>query len=131
MQRTQLNPRMKELRNFYPGNTDDGTHRRRHPVQAIEEDGDAGIVHFGTEVISDQDKALSALLGASPGASVSTNIILEIVQDCFGDLLKTDSGPTDEGDDSVLRRKSHRPRKRRPPSRSQRKAKVVAVDLTP
>ena len=62
-------------------------------MQAIKkEDGDAGIVHFGTEVISDQDKTLSALLGASPGASVSTNIILEIVQDCFGNMLKTDSG---------------------------------------
>ena len=49
-------------------------------------------MHFGTEVLSDQDKTLAALLGASPGASVSTNIILEIVQDCFSDLLKTDAG---------------------------------------
>ena len=62
-------------------------------MQAVKkEDGDAGIVHFGTEVLSDKDKTLAALLGASPGASVSTNIILEIVQDCFGDLLKTDAG---------------------------------------
>ena len=64
-----MNTRMKELRNFYPdANTDDwelidaGIR-----VQAIKkEDGDAGIVHFGTEVISDQDKTLSALLGAHP-----------------------------------------------------------------
>ena len=46
-------------------------------VQAIKkEDGDAGIVHFGTEVLSSSDKSISALLGASPGASVSVNIIL-------------------------------------------------------
>ena len=90
-----MNTRMKELRNFYPdARTEDwelidaGIR-----VQAVKkEDGDAGIVHFGTEVLSDKDKTLAALLGASPGASVSTNIILEIVQDCFSDLLKTDEG---------------------------------------
>tara|TARA_Y100000588_G_scaffold351456_1_gene403271 strand:+ start:4023 stop:5576 length:1554 start_codon:yes stop_codon:yes gene_type:complete len=90
-----MNTRMKELRNFYPdARTEDwelidaGIR-----VQAIKkEDGDAGIVHFGTEVLSDEDKTLAALLGASPGASVSTNIILEIVQDCFSDFLKTDEG---------------------------------------
>ncbi|MGB0768045.1 MAG: malate:quinone oxidoreductase, partial [Phycisphaeraceae bacterium] len=34
----------------------------------------------------------SALLGASPGASVSTNIILEVVQKCFADVLATPEG---------------------------------------
>ena len=90
-----MNTRMKELRNFYPDARpedwdliDAGIR-----VQAIKkEDGDAGIVHFGTEVLSRPRQNLAALLGASPGASVSTNIILEIVQDCFSDLLKTDAG---------------------------------------
>ncbi len=31
-------------------------------------------------------------MGASPGASVSVNIILEIVEECFGYLLKTEEG---------------------------------------
>jgi len=90
-----MNTRMKELRNFYPAATpedweliDAGIR-----VQAIKkEDGDAGIVHFGTEVLADQDKTICALLGASPGASVSVNIILEIVEECFGYLLKTEEG---------------------------------------
>jgi len=90
-----MTTRMKELQNFFPDAKaedweliDAGIR-----VQAIKkEDGDAGIVHFGTEVLSDQDKTLSALLGASPGASVSVNIILEVVQDCFGHLLKTEAG---------------------------------------
>jgi malate dehydrogenase (quinone) len=90
-----MTTRMRELQNFFPDAKaedweliDAGIR-----VQAIKkEDGDAGIVHFGTEVLSDQDKTLSALLGASPGASVSVNIILEIVQDCFRYLLKTEAG---------------------------------------
>lgn len=90
-----MKTRMQELRNFYPdARTEDwklidaGIR-----VQAIKkEDGDAGIVHFGTEVVTDQAGSLSALLGASPGASVSTNIILEVVQKCFADTLATEAG---------------------------------------
>ena len=43
-------------------------------------------------MITDKDKSLSALLGASPGASVSTNIILEVVQKCFAETLATEAG---------------------------------------
>jgi malate dehydrogenase (quinone) len=32
------------------------------------------------------------LLGASPGASVSTNIILEIIQKCFSETLASTEG---------------------------------------
>ncbi len=88
-----MNTRMKELRNFYPGANvrdwklvDAGIR-----VQAIKkEDGDAGIVHFGTEVMTTKDKSLSALLGASPGASVCVNIVLEVARKCFSDLFKNE-----------------------------------------
>ena len=83
--------RMGELRNFYPdAQTEDwklidaGIR-----VQAIKkEDGDAGIVHFGTEVVNAADGSICALLGASPGASVSTNIALGILRKCFPEMLK-------------------------------------------
>ena len=85
-----METRLGELRNFYPGakkedwNLIDAGIR----VQAIKkEDGDAGIVHFGTEVLTSEDRSISALLGASPGASVSTNIILQIVKKCFSETL--------------------------------------------
>jgi len=82
---------MGELRKFYPDAKvedwkliDAGIR-----VQAIKkEDGDAGIVHFGTEMVTDADCSISALLGASPGASVSTNIIVEIVETCFAKQLE-------------------------------------------
>ncbi|WOO39826.1 malate dehydrogenase (quinone) [Rubellicoccus peritrichatus] len=90
-----MNDRMKELHNFYPdAKTDDwklidaGIR-----VQAIKkEDGDAGIVHFGTEVVTDADRSISALLGASPGASVSVNIVLEVILKCFSHLLASQDG---------------------------------------
>ena len=90
-----MTTRMKELRNFYPEAKDDDWELidAGIRVQAIKkEDGDAGIVHFGTEVLSSADKSISALLGASPGASVSVNIILEIVRENFGHLLQTKEG---------------------------------------
>ena len=62
-------------------------------VQAIKEsDGKAGIVHYGTEVISNPEKTISALLGASPGASVSVNIVFEVIKSCFPHLLSTPEG---------------------------------------
>lgn len=90
-----MNTRMGELKHFFPAaKTEDwklidaGIR-----VQAIKkEDGDAGIVHFGTEVVTNQARTISALLGASPGASVSTNIILDVVKRCFADHLATDAG---------------------------------------
>jgi malate dehydrogenase (quinone) len=90
-----METRLGELRNFYSDAKkedwkliDAGIR-----VQAIKkQDGDAGIVHFGTEVVTSSDHSLSALLGASPGASVSTNIILEIIQKCFATTLRSDEG---------------------------------------
>ncbi|MEM6393643.1 MAG: malate dehydrogenase (quinone) [Planctomycetota bacterium] len=90
-----MSTRMGELKHFFPDAKaedwkliDAGIR-----VQAIKkEDGDAGIVHFGTEVVTNASRTISALLGASPGASVSTNIILEIVRKCFADHLATADG---------------------------------------
>ena len=90
-----METRLGELRNFYPDAKaedwkliDAGIR-----VQAIKkEDGDAGIVHFGTEMVTSADRTITALLGASPGASVSTNVIVQIVQHCFSEELKTEQG---------------------------------------
>lgn len=85
-----METRLGELRNFFPDAKEEDWQLidAGIRVQAIKkEDGDAGIVHFGTEVLTSSDKSLSALLGASPGASVSTNIILEVIRKCFADRL--------------------------------------------
>lgn len=90
-----MNDRMKVLHVFYPAAKkedwkliDAGIR-----VQAIKKtDGQAGIVHYGTEVITNQDRTISALLGASPGASVSVHIVLEVVKLCFPQLLDSPAG---------------------------------------
>jgi malate dehydrogenase (quinone) len=62
-------------------------------VQAIKKtDGEAGIVHYGTEVITNSRRTISALLGASPGASVCVNIVLEVLRNCFPHLVETAAG---------------------------------------
>ncbi len=90
-----MDDRMEVLRIFYPAAQacdwrliDAGIR-----VQAIKKtDGKAGIVHYGTEVITDADRTISALLGASPGASVSVHIVLDVVKSCFPHLLSTPAG---------------------------------------
>lgn len=89
-----MKTRMGELQKFYPDAKEDDWNLidAGIRVQAIKkEDGDAGIVHFGTEIVTDAARSLSALLGASPGASVSTNIIVELVKKCFSDKLADDA----------------------------------------
>lgn len=62
-------------------------------VQAIKEtDGKAGIVHYGTEVLTNADRSISALLGASPGASVSVHIVFEVIKTCFPQLVNSPEG---------------------------------------
>jgi malate dehydrogenase (quinone) len=90
-----MNTRMGELRKFYPDAKDEDWQliEAGIRVQVIKkEDGNAGIVHFGTQVVTDDRKTISALLGASPGASVSTDIMLDVVKQCFADRLSTDEG---------------------------------------
>ena len=89
-----MKTRMGELQKFFPDakESDWKLIDAGIRVQAIKkEDGDAGIVHFGTEVVTDSDRSLSALLGASPGASVSTNIIVEIINKCFPHKLEDEA----------------------------------------
>lgn len=62
-------------------------------VQAIKKtDGEAGIVHYGTEVVTNEDRSISALLGASPGASVCVHIVVEVIEKCFPQLVQSEAG---------------------------------------
>lgn len=55
-------------------------------VQVIKKDKDkGGILQFGTEIVSNQDGSISALLGASPGASTSVSVMVQIIKKCFSD----------------------------------------------
>ncbi|MES2774496.1 MAG: malate:quinone oxidoreductase [Bacteroidota bacterium] len=62
-------------------------------VQVIKKDEEhgGGVLEFGTEVVTAADGSLAALLGASPGASTSVSIMLNLIQKCFSDNMKTDA----------------------------------------
>lgn len=60
-------------------------------VQIIKKDKEeGGVLKFGTEIVSSADKSLAALLGASPGASTSVSIMLDVLKICFPDQLASD-----------------------------------------
>jgi malate dehydrogenase (quinone) len=42
-----------------------------------------GVLQFGTEVVSSADGSIVAVLGASPGASVSVAMMLDVIERCF------------------------------------------------
>jgi malate dehydrogenase (quinone) len=43
----------------------------------------SGTLQFGTEVVSSADGSIAGLLGASPGASTSVHIMLEVLEKSF------------------------------------------------
>jgi malate dehydrogenase (quinone) len=59
-------------------------------VQIIKKDPvRGGVLQFGTEVVSSSDGSIAALLGASPGASTSVSIMLQLMERCFKNELGT------------------------------------------
>ena len=81
---------MDVLRDFFPDAKDDEwdlvTAGQR--VQIIKKDPEkGGKLQFGTEVVAAEDGSLSALLGASPGASTAVSIIIEVLEKCFAEEM--------------------------------------------
>ena len=78
--------RMAELRKYYPeAKAEDWkliTAGQR--VQIIKKDPEeGGKLQFGTEVVVSDDQTLTALLGASPGASTAAPIMLNLMERAF------------------------------------------------
>lgn len=62
-------------------------------VQVIKRDEDeGGVLEFGTDVVHSEDGSITALLGASPGASVSVNIMLDVIKIAFPEKLVSEEG---------------------------------------
>lgn len=84
--------RMKELRVFLPKAKSDEweliTAGMR--VQIIKNHGQGNVLQFGTEVVTSADGTLSALLGASPGASTSVAAMLKVLEKSFGERMKSE-----------------------------------------
>lgn len=60
-------------------------------VQIIKRDNEeGGVLEFGTDVIHSEDGSITALLGASPGASVAVKIMLDVLNIVFPDKLESE-----------------------------------------
>lgn len=59
-------------------------------VQIIKKDAkEGGVLKFGTEIVTNKNKTIAALLGASPGASTSVSIMLSVLNECFPKKVKS------------------------------------------
>ncbi|EUK18523.1 malate dehydrogenase (quinone) [Commensalibacter papalotli (ex Servin-Garciduenas et al. 2014)] len=86
-----MEKRMNALHRFYPLARESDWKRQiaGQRVQIIKRDQNGrSILQMGTEVITAQDKSLAALLGASPGASVSVSVMLNLIENCFPEQVK-------------------------------------------
>ena len=78
--------RIEALKEYYPlANKKDWelvTAGQRVQVIGRKENG-MGELQFGTEIVYSKDGSIAALLGASPGASSSVSIMLDLIHKCF------------------------------------------------
>jgi malate dehydrogenase (quinone) len=81
-----MEQRLESLRRFYPEAKAEDWRLEvaGQRVQIIKKDPKkGGVLQFGTELVAAKDGSLAALLGASPGASVTVSIMLELIERCF------------------------------------------------
>ena len=84
--------RMNALRVFLPNavNTDWTLENAGQRVQIIKQCNQKwGKLEFGTEIVAAKDGTLAALLGASPGASVSVQAMIDVLERCITSQLNT------------------------------------------
>jgi len=84
--------RLNALREYYPEAKAEDRYREHagKRVQIIKDDEEQWwVLQFWTEVVVSQDKSLAALLWASPWASTSVSIILELLWSSFPEQMKS------------------------------------------
>jgi malate dehydrogenase (quinone) len=85
--------RLETLRGFYPEAKAEDWRLEvaGQRVQIIKKDAKrGGILQFGTELVAAEDGSIAALLGASPGASVTVSIMLDLIHRCFPAQAKSE-----------------------------------------
>lgn len=89
--RLSFDDRLAQLREFYPEARAEDWRLAvaGNRVQVIKKDQQkGGVLQFGTELVTSDDGSLAALLGASPGASTSVAIMLQLLARCFPEQVK-------------------------------------------
>ena len=87
--------RMNDLRKFYKDarNEDWEILVAGQRVQIIKKDEfENGKLQFGTEVVSSKNGSITCLLGASPGASTATHVMLQVLDKAFPEIIHSKKG---------------------------------------
>ncbi|CCK75683.1 Malate:quinone oxidoreductase [Oleispira antarctica RB-8] len=90
--------RMNSLREYFPQAISENwtLADAGQRVQIIKKDGaNGGKLEFGTELVAAKDGTLAALLGASPGASVAAQAMIEVIERCMAERLNSGSQSAD------------------------------------
>jgi malate dehydrogenase (quinone) len=80
--------KLASLREFVPGakSEDWELYEAGQRAQVIKPVNGLGVLQFGTEVISSEDGSIAGLLGASPGASVATRVMLDVANKLYSEV---------------------------------------------
>ncbi|MCL7943352.1 malate dehydrogenase (quinone) [Marinobacter sp. ATCH36] len=84
--------RVASLRNYFPDAREEDWRLQNagQRVQIIKKSPDGGgKLEFGTEIVAAKDGTLAALLGASPGASTAAHAMIDVIQRCFPERIRT------------------------------------------
>jgi malate dehydrogenase (quinone) len=84
--------RFAALREFFPNarQEDWRVEVAGQRVQIIKKDPiEGGILQFGTELVIPADHSIVAMLGASPGASTAACIMVQVIERCFAEQVKS------------------------------------------
>ena len=83
--------KLESLREFVPNARaeDWQLYEAGQRAQVIKPVNGIGVLQFGTEVISSADGSIAGLLGASPGASVATRVMLDVATRMFPESQNT------------------------------------------
>ncbi|WP_111494327.1 MULTISPECIES: malate dehydrogenase (quinone) [Marinobacter] len=84
--------RIESLRDFFPDAQEQNWKLQNagQRVQIIKKSADGrGKLEFGTEIVAAKDGSLAALLGASPGASTAVSAMVDVLERCFADRVKS------------------------------------------
>ncbi|WP_047546862.1 malate dehydrogenase (quinone) [Psychroserpens sp. Hel_I_66] len=87
--------RMDDLRKFYKDAKSEDWEIKvaGQRVQIIKKNEfESGELQFGTEVVSSKDGSITCLLGASPGASTATHVMLNVLDKAFPEILNSEKG---------------------------------------
>lgn len=84
--------RVASLRDYFPSCKDEDwtLAAAGQRVQIIKKDEQGkGKLEFGTELVAAEDGSIAALLGASPGASVAAQAMIEVLERCFSEKMES------------------------------------------